>query len=106
MRIILLFLLSLSGRYEGPVTRSLSPLPPSAIGHLSFEKFSPPIMPLPEEPNPQGSGSRRWNYQPDGSSSFPGDNTITNFQGIFFTGWFPPDVQIAAGPGYVGEVVN
>ena len=106
MRIILLFLLSLSGRYEGPVTRSLSPLPPPAIGHLSFEKFSPPIMPLPEEPNPQGSGSRRWNYQPDGSSSFPGDNTITNFQGIFFTGWFPPDVQIAAGPGYVGEVVN
>ena len=106
MRILLLFLLSLSGRYEGPVTIELSPLPPPSDNLAVPDMYIPPMMSLPEEPQPQGSNLERWNYQRDGSTGIPGDNTITSFQGIFFTGWFPPDVQIAAGPGYVGEVVN
>ncbi|HDM90545.1 MAG TPA: hypothetical protein ENG67_04995, partial [candidate division WOR-3 bacterium] len=106
MRILLLFLLSLSGRYEGPVTVELSPLPQPSDNLAVPDMYIPPMMSLPEEPQPQGSNLERWNYQRDGSTGIPGDNTITSFQGIFFTGWFPPDVQIAAGPGYVGEVVN
>jgi Divergent InlB B-repeat domain len=32
--------------------------------------------------------------------------TIASFQGIPYTGWYPPDTHIAAGPGHILEIVN
>ncbi len=37
---------------------------------------------------------------------YPSDTLIKDFEGISFTGWIPPDPQLAAGSTHVGVVVN
>ena len=51
-----------------------------------------------------GLGSERFSPLASGTAQFAYE-TI-GFPGIQNTGWFPPDVQVAAGPGYVVEMVN
>jgi len=114
---LFLILFALGGVYNGPIKKVLSPLPDAFNSKilLNQEIIKVPRLPLPvEEGEPRRGFSPGWRYVEDEAGadtykSSPGGRTKaieTKFSGIGFTYWIPPDVQIAAGPDYVGEIVN
>ncbi len=93
------------GRYTGPIESATGPLP-QPVKHMEVEAIHVPMRPLPADETGIMKSDPKWRYNEDQNKTI--STTITrSFSGISYTGYYPPDVQVAAGSGgYVGEVVN
>lgn len=110
---LLIVLFAMGGAYNGPIKRVLSPLPISSLKVNKIEEpVFIPVQPLPIENELLFKNDPIWRYETDEESSPKNDKNAeikaieAKFQGTSFTGWIPPDVQVAAGSIYVGEIVN
>jgi len=62
------------------------------------ESAPPPIAPIPPVFDP--------NWKPLPPPEDPGDGASGSFMGINFTGWTPPDPEIAVGPDHLVAITN
>jgi hypothetical protein len=80
-------------------------IPPSAV-----EDATPAETPTtPERPGRGGAGPGVKSVSPKKSSAGPSPsapNPASSFEGIYYTGWIPPDNGTATGPNHVLEMVN
>ncbi len=90
--------------YTGKIVKAISSFP--KMNEKPQDYINIPFMKLPEEDEgTPGEMTHRWQYiDLDISPKTPG--IVNQFEGITYTGWNPPDVQVAANSSYIVEVVN
>lgn len=88
---------------------------PSFVGHTNTDSFFPQIhqslgakkvRPPHKSFKPKKSGGLKNRLTSGGLSGPSSSVTSTNFPGLGFNGWFPPDPHLAAGPDHLVTVVN
>ncbi len=91
------------------------PLPPANYPPVATEIRAMPDesmiseeVPAPDLDYIPGAGSGVWiaNEDPGGYDAGVYANVSNSQRGIVFTGWIPPDVQVAVGPNHIVELVN
>ncbi len=100
---VMLFLLAFLDTSK--IVRAELPSPPSRYVPLSREEIEEFAKINRFERRHMGGGTGE-EAKPVKFSPLPSDTLLSDFEVIDYTGWIPPDPQIAVGTRHLGEVVN